>query len=167
MMLEAEDYRSRTRRDEIEARLLAAADKLLGEGESYTEISVERLASEADLSRSTFYVYFDDKGDLLRSWLAQILAQVRDAANPWWAMGPQSTRADLREALSAIITTYRPHARDDGGDLRRGRLRRPRSRRGRRDDARATSPPSVSISSAARPAGSSARACALARPRSG
>ena len=88
MMLEAEDYRSRTRRDEIEARLLAAADKLLGEGESYTEISVERLASEADLSRSTFYVYFEDKGDLLRSWLAQILAQVRDAGQSVVGDGP-------------------------------------------------------------------------------
>ena len=111
MVLEPEDYRSRARRDEIEARLLAAADKLLGEGESYTEISVERLASEADLSRSTFYVYFEDKGDLLRAWLAQIRTQVAAVANPWWAMGAQSTRADLREALAGIVTTYRPHAR--------------------------------------------------------
>ena len=53
------------RRDEVRRRLLAVVEQLLTEGESYAEISVERLVSEANLSRSTFYVYFEDKGDLL------------------------------------------------------------------------------------------------------
>src|SRR4051794_34010288 len=54
------------RRDNIRRRLLAVLENLLDKGENFTEVSVERLVSEAGISRSTFYVYFEDKGDLLR-----------------------------------------------------------------------------------------------------
>jgi hypothetical protein len=37
-------------------------EKLLAEGESFTGLTVERLASVAGVSRSMFYVCFEDNG---------------------------------------------------------------------------------------------------------
>jgi AcrR family transcriptional regulator len=105
--------RSRTsraeRRDELRDRLLKAVEAVTADGESYTELSVERLVKEANVSRSTFYVYFEDKGDLLRTWFAAISDEVSEAAAAWWALDAAATRDDLREALAHVVITYRPH----------------------------------------------------------
>jgi AcrR family transcriptional regulator len=101
------------RREEIRARLLEVVERLLAEGESYTELSVERLVSEASLSRSTFYVYFEDKGDLLHAWFTRITEELTGAAAAWWALGADGvppTQPQLRAALGEIVMTYRPHA---------------------------------------------------------
>jgi AcrR family transcriptional regulator len=97
------------RRDDVRRRLLTVVEELLKGGESYAEISVERLVSEAQLSRSTFYVYFEDKGDLLRAWFAQVVEELEDAATAWWNLDETATRDDLRAALARIVHTYRPH----------------------------------------------------------
>jgi len=97
------------RRDEIRNRLLEVVERLLEEGDSYTELSVERLVGEAGMSRSTFYVYFEDKGDVLRAWFGEITAELAAAARDWWALDGDATRDDLRAALAQIVTTYRPH----------------------------------------------------------
>lgn len=41
----------------------------------YAGLSIQRIADEADLSKSTFYHHFDDKEDLLFSFLEYILAE--------------------------------------------------------------------------------------------
>lgn len=97
------------RRDEIRNRLLQAVERMLAEGESYTELSVERMVSEASISRSTFYVYFEDKGDLLRAWFGEINEELAESAAKWWELGAGAKRDDLRSALSGIVHTYRPH----------------------------------------------------------
>lgn len=97
------------RRDEIRHRLLEVVERLLDEGESFTEISVERMVSQARLARSTFYLYFQDKGDLLVAWFAEITVELESAAGDWWNLGAEATRKDLRRALERIVETYRPH----------------------------------------------------------
>ncbi|MCW3038516.1 MAG: Transcriptional regulator, TetR family [Solirubrobacterales bacterium] len=97
------------RRDKARDRLLGVVERLLEEGESFTEISVERLVSEAGISRSTFYVYFEDKGDLLRAWFEDITGELSDAAKDWWALGKDATREDLRAALDRVVKAYKPH----------------------------------------------------------
>ena len=97
------------RRRQARNRLLQVVERLLGDGESFTELSVERIVAEAGMARSTFYVYFEDKGDLLRRWFAGITDELRAAAASWWQLGPAPTAADVRDALRAIVTTYRPH----------------------------------------------------------
>jgi AcrR family transcriptional regulator len=97
------------RRDEIRGQLLVAVERLLAEGQGFTELSVERLATEAGVSRSTFYVYFEDKADLLRAWLASIISEVYQAAKAWWDLPDPVTKEDLRAALDHIVGTYRPH----------------------------------------------------------
>lgn len=97
------------RRDQIRARLLAAVESLLADGENFTELSVERLVSLAGVSRSTFYVYFEDKGELIRGWLTDIIAELEVAAQAWWALGADATWDDLRAALTRVVNVYRPH----------------------------------------------------------
>jgi AcrR family transcriptional regulator len=97
------------RRDETRARLLQVVEELLDDGETFTEISVERLVQAAGMSRSTFYVYFEDKGDLLRAWFGEITDELANAAADWWELDADSTRDDLRAVLDRIIRTYRPH----------------------------------------------------------
>lgn len=98
------------KRDELRDRLLEVVEGLLAEGETFTEISVERMVSRAQLSRSTFYLYFEDKGDLLRAWFGEITGELESAAGDWWALGPDATRDDLRAALARIVAAYRPHS---------------------------------------------------------
>src|SRR5437867_3536545 len=97
------------RRAELRERLLEVVERLLAQGESFTEMSVEQLVSEAGLSRSTFYVYFEDKGDLLRAWLGDIINQVAESSQQWYGLSTDATRADLRRALRHVVETYAPH----------------------------------------------------------
>lgn len=97
------------RRDEARARLLQVVEDMLDEGESFTELSVERLVQAAGMSRSTFYVYFEDKGDLLRAWFSEINEELVAAAAYWWKIDGDSTREDVRAVLERIVRTYRPH----------------------------------------------------------
>jgi AcrR family transcriptional regulator len=97
------------RRDRARGEVLAILRGLLERGQAFSEISVERLASEAGISRTTFYVYFEDKTDVLRAWYAEMTEELVAAAQHWWELGPDATRDDLRAALRRIVAAYRPH----------------------------------------------------------
>lgn len=97
------------RRTEIRKRLLYIVEGLLEQGETFAELSVERIVTEAEISRSTFYVYFEDKGDLLRAWFSEVTTELDNAATGWWELGSGLTRADLRDALERIVRSYQPH----------------------------------------------------------
>ncbi|GLZ49696.1 hypothetical protein Acsp06_58810 [Actinomycetospora sp. NBRC 106375] len=98
------------RRQENLAKLLDALEALLAEGESFTEVSVERLATRAGVSRSTFYVHFADKGQLLSELTADVVDQLLEAGRGWWGHEPPATRAELRARAATIVATYRPRA---------------------------------------------------------
>jgi TetR/AcrR family transcriptional regulator, ethionamide resistance regulator len=97
------------RREEIRDRLGTAAEQLMADGESYTELSVERIVREAGISRATFYVYFEDKGDLLQALAVNFIERMIGAAAAWWSLPADATRMDLRDAMRAIIDAYQPH----------------------------------------------------------
>jgi AcrR family transcriptional regulator len=97
------------RRAEIERQLLDATERLMGEGLAFTELSVDRLATEAGISRATFYVYFEDKGELLRMLAVQVFSGLTDAAHKWWDVADRRNAKDALIAMSAIIETYREH----------------------------------------------------------
>lgn len=86
-----------------------AVEPLLEAGESYAEISVERLIKAVDISRSTFYVYFDDKGDLLRAMAEDVTRDLAEAGAEWFELSPEASRDDLRSALKPLFDTYRRH----------------------------------------------------------
>jgi AcrR family transcriptional regulator len=97
------------RREQIERRLLDATERLMRDGASFTELSVDRLSTEAGISRASFYIYFEDKGDLLRRLAGQVFADLADGAERWWSVAWRHNPEDVRAAMTAIITSYRRH----------------------------------------------------------
>jgi AcrR family transcriptional regulator len=97
------------RRAEIRDRLRAAVERLMAHDESYTELSVERLVREAGISRATFYVYFEDKGDLLRALAEDFIERIIVAASYWWELPADAGKPELRAAMRAIFDAYLPH----------------------------------------------------------
>lgn len=99
----------RARREQIETRLLDATERMMRDGASFTELSVDRLAGEAGMSRANFYIYFEDKGDLLRRLAGQVFGDLAAGAERWWGVAWRHDPADVRAAMAAIIASYRRH----------------------------------------------------------
>jgi AcrR family transcriptional regulator len=97
----------RSRRDETRGRVLAATEELLNNGENFTELSVERLATVAGISRSTFYVHFEDKSELALRLATAVLADMEAVSTQWWSTAEHADQDQLRAALAAIIDVYR------------------------------------------------------------
>ncbi|BBX45492.1 TetR/AcrR family transcriptional regulator [Mycobacterium cookii] len=101
--------RRQERRGQIERRLLDATERLMRAGASFTELSVDRLSGEAGMSRANFYIYFEDKGDLLRRLAAQVFGDLADSAELWWSVAWRHDPGDIRAAMAGIIAGYRRH----------------------------------------------------------
>ncbi|OBI19447.1 TetR family transcriptional regulator [Mycobacterium sp. E2327] len=97
------------RREQMERRLLDATERLMRDGASFTELSVDRLSSEAGISRASFYIYFEDKGHLLRRLAGQVFADLANSADRWWSMAWRHDPDDVRAAMAGIIGNYRRH----------------------------------------------------------
>ncbi|CAJ1495979.1 TetR/AcrR family transcriptional regulator [[Mycobacterium] kokjensenii] len=97
------------RREQIERRLLDATERLMNAGASFTELSVDRLATEAGISRASFYIYFEDKGHLLRRLAGQVFGDLTSSAERWWGVAWRHDPADIRDAMAAIVADYRRH----------------------------------------------------------
>ena len=97
------------RRELLEQRLLDATERLMRDGATFTELSVDRLATEAGISRASFYIYFEDKGHLLRRLAGQVFGELATSAERWWGAAWQHNPDDLRAALAGIVEIYRRH----------------------------------------------------------
>ena len=96
--------RQSDKRAAIEAGVLQATEALLGDGASFAELNIEKIANRAGISRTAFYFYFRDKRELLMRLTSEVNGQLMAAADTWW-----SGDGDLREALSRIAELYREH----------------------------------------------------------
>lgn len=96
------------RRRAIAARLSPALEELL-ERAAYSDLGVTALSRAADISRSRFYVYFEDTGDLLRALTEDTVVELFRATLAWWALPPHGTWDELREVTERIFATYRRH----------------------------------------------------------
>ncbi len=103
------DRRHIERRELISRWLLPAVERLL-EQETYGALTVEQMAAEAEISRSTFYNYFEDKGDLLRALVGDVMGAALDASRVWWMLPLDADKEELRVALRHLVEVYRPHA---------------------------------------------------------
>ena len=75
------------RRAATEAQILRATEDLLREGTPYANLSVEQIATRAEISRTGFYAYFADKRELL-------VKLVETAAAPLAAEADEMVAAD-------------------------------------------------------------------------
>lgn len=95
------------RRVAAPARLIEATERLLASGTPYIALSVEQLCSEAGVARSTFYVHFRDKGELVTRVAERMLGQLSDAAEAWWV--PAAGREELLAATRRLVGVYARH----------------------------------------------------------
>jgi len=86
-----------------------SVETLLASGESYADLSVERIIRAADVSRATFYTYFDDKGDLLQAMGEDVTLELAEAGRTWFEFSSTGTRADLKRSIKPLFDTYRRH----------------------------------------------------------
>lgn len=100
----------RGRRAAMEQNLFDATEHLIREGASFAELSVERLVAKAGISRSTFYVHFQDKGELARKLATTVLDELGEVADRWWRTAEHADPAALRDAIAAIVDVYRRRA---------------------------------------------------------
>jgi AcrR family transcriptional regulator len=100
----------RANRAAAATRIVQATERLLRSGERFTEIPVERLLVEADVSRSTFYVHFSDKSALLLAVAAKSVSEVVSAAASFWVEDRGANPATAEPAIRDLIAVYRRHA---------------------------------------------------------
>lgn len=96
--------RQTEKRAQIEASVLRATEELLGEGATYAELGVERIATRAGISRTAFYFYFRDKRELLVRLTEEVNGQLMVAADAWWT-GDE----DVHRALERVGAIYSEH----------------------------------------------------------
>lgn len=100
------------RRAELGRRLLEATEQLMGadaEPRSFTDLSVNALASAAGISRATFYVYFEDKGQLLQALAEEVAEGFRTVAQRWWDTTERPSHDDLHGAIADTVALHRQH----------------------------------------------------------
>jgi TetR/AcrR family transcriptional regulator, ethionamide resistance regulator len=96
-------------REEVDRRILDAAAGLLGEGATLTELGVERIAAAAGVSRSTFYVHFRDKTDLLVRLADRATAELFATADRFWTEDHGGGPEQLSAVILAMVRIYRRH----------------------------------------------------------
>lgn len=97
------------RRTDTERRILEAAERLLTDGASFTELGVQRIVAEAGVARSSFYAHFEDKTDLLLALTPRISATALEA-HATWDPASDDAFASMLDGFVAIVSHYREHA---------------------------------------------------------
>jgi TetR/AcrR family transcriptional regulator, ethionamide resistance regulator len=93
----------------LSRHFVGVVEGLVENGVRYADLSVEAIITAGGISRSTFYVYFDDKGDLLVAMARDVIGDLLADGASWWELPVDATSEDLRTALRVPIDTYRKH----------------------------------------------------------
>lgn len=90
------------RREETQARILGAGRRLFSK-KGYHNTQVMDICGDAHISAGTFYLYFDNKRDLLEQIAMESLEDVRKTLKK---LRQPETSGDLKERLRRIRDTY-------------------------------------------------------------
>ena len=91
------------------AQVLAATERLLVEGVPFTELGVQRIAGEAGIARSTFYLHFRDKTELLVRLAGSLKDELFGLGEDWRPTGPGGGPDGLTALYERMIRYYRDH----------------------------------------------------------
>lgn len=96
---------------EFRDRLLAAVERLLDEGTGFGELGIGQIVAEAGTSRSTFYLHFRDKSQLLEESLRAVMDDLIAVAGLTWHLPPDAGREQVRQTMGTVVTAFAEHAR--------------------------------------------------------
>jgi AcrR family transcriptional regulator len=106
---QTEQKRRRRRPEDAEGEILEAAGRLLSQRPAI-EVTVGAIMEATTLSRKSFYVYFDNRYDLLRR-LVEPLAAERDAIIDPLLQPGVDMATGARQALVRLAELYATHGR--------------------------------------------------------
>lgn len=98
--------RAESASENIEQSLYNAMERLLARGSPFTTVSVGALSREAGIARSTFYLHFRDKGELVARLMTRVTDEIVRAVSLWFAASGKAGRDDLATAIRAIAEAY-------------------------------------------------------------
>ena len=90
-------------------KIVDAFERLLARGESFTTISVEKLASEAGIVRATFYLHFRNKGELVGHLMKNVSKELRNAAMTALNQGGKFGRAEFQTFMRHAVEIHFKH----------------------------------------------------------
>lgn len=96
-----------TRRDQVEAEIVAACEHLL-ETKPFAQISIEDLANEAGIQRTAFYFYFANKQDVLARLIEKVADALYERAQTWLVQ-VEGTQDELEDAIGDIVEVFTEH----------------------------------------------------------
>lgn len=99
--------RRRRQPEQAKAEIVKAAEELLAE-RSFRDLEVEELMKRTTLKRSSFYMYFKDRNDLIINLIESITEEMFAAADRWLT-GSEDPIADIRSALEGVANVYKTH----------------------------------------------------------
>jgi AcrR family transcriptional regulator len=88
--------------------VLAATERLLVGGAGFTELGVKQIADEAGIARSTFYLHFRDKTDLLLRLARETNLQIFEVGEDWQPIAGGLDQ--LVRGFADVIAVYRDRA---------------------------------------------------------
>lgn len=87
----------------------AATVRLLGRT-SFTDISVAHILDEANISRATFYFYFESKFAVLTGLLENAMDDIFDTVQPFLARAPEDApEVALERSIRAVTSAWHRH----------------------------------------------------------
>ncbi len=92
----------------LEARVFDAVERLLADGHRFDDLGVQRIASEAGVARSTFYVHFRDRSDLLVRLAERVTEPAFTALSRWVDAGTDGVEG-LERTLVVVVAAVRAH----------------------------------------------------------
>jgi AcrR family transcriptional regulator len=96
-----------TKGDRRESALLDALEELLAE-RSIAQVSVDRIAARAGVSRTAFYFYFPSKEAAVIALVERVVAAIWHAPDTWLT-GDGDPRAELDRAIAELTRAWSEH----------------------------------------------------------
>ncbi|KAA0120563.1 TetR/AcrR family transcriptional regulator [Mycolicibacterium sp. P9-22] len=96
---------------DFRGRLLRAVESLLEGGTSYSDLGIGQIVEAAGTSRSTFYLHFRDKSQLLEECLRAVMDDLLRVAGLTWQLPHDSDRAAVGGAMGDVVSAFATHAR--------------------------------------------------------
>lgn len=106
--LSVRDGATTENRAQVQARVFEATERLLSEGNAYADLSVDKIAKAAGISRTAFYFYFSDKRELITGQAAAVAEELYGQAIDFYS-GDAGSTEELEQVLREVYDIYFRH----------------------------------------------------------